>query len=467
LTATGAAGVWRVVHERNVARRGRTAAEELVQFMIGDLAAKLKSVGRLDLLENVGDRIDAYYDRVPDARDLDTAALARRGEARATIGDVRRARGQLDRAGLAYDENLRLARRLVAAAPQDGERQRTLFEALKRRGELYKDEGRFDEARAGYGEMLQLARTLAAASPRDDENAQAMIATALDHIGLVEIKRSHLDAALAAFSDGLAVCQHLAQLYPGKEERYVSTGFERVGVVKEAQGDVAGAIAAYRSEVAYVEPLARAAADDTQLQWNLTAGRNHLASALELQFKFSEARDLYQRGVPLLTRVLRGDPTNLVWQEALIQQLNVLGGADEEFDDLDGALAAYRRSLLAVVASDPDNAEWQAVLANDDLKLSQVLQRRGDRGAAMTAARAALGIAEREATRDASTPGPQILLADCALQLADLLRVSVAGRAEALVLAGRARASLAGFRGKLDHEHLAKLMTLERAHASR
>ena len=47
--------------ERGRALGERERAEDLLGFMLGDLRAQLAKVGRLDVLESVGDRAMAYF----------------------------------------------------------------------------------------------------------------------------------------------------------------------------------------------------------------------------------------------------------------------------------------------------------------------------------------------------------------------------------------------------------------------
>src|SRR5439155_11572570 len=49
------------IQSRDAARDQRRQAEGLVEFMVGDLRAKLEPIGRLDALDGVGSRVLGYY----------------------------------------------------------------------------------------------------------------------------------------------------------------------------------------------------------------------------------------------------------------------------------------------------------------------------------------------------------------------------------------------------------------------
>lgn len=79
-------------------RRGQ--AEKLIGFMLGDLRAKLEPMGKLDVLDAVGDEAMAYFstlgDRATDPERLSRAMALRQ------IGEVRRSQGLLDEASVAF-----------------------------------------------------------------------------------------------------------------------------------------------------------------------------------------------------------------------------------------------------------------------------------------------------------------------------------------------------------------------------
>ena len=91
--------------------RSRDRAEGLIGFMLGDFRAQLEPLGKLDLLENVGDKAMDYFSSL-DERDITDESLLRRAEALRQIGDVRLSLGEFTPALAAFQESLQLSRRL-------------------------------------------------------------------------------------------------------------------------------------------------------------------------------------------------------------------------------------------------------------------------------------------------------------------------------------------------------------------
>ncbi|MCB1056777.1 MAG: protein kinase, partial [Acidobacteria bacterium] len=106
-----------------VAAEGRAAlrqqqAEGLIGFMLGDLRSKLQGLGRLDVLDGVGEQAMSYFAAVP-AAELSEDELARRAQALNQIGAVRIDQGKLAEALAPFEESLALTRELSKRRPQD------------------------------------------------------------------------------------------------------------------------------------------------------------------------------------------------------------------------------------------------------------------------------------------------------------------------------------------------------------
>src|SRR5439155_20043361 len=96
-------------------RRGQ--AEDLINFMVGDLRAKLAPVGRLEILDDVGRKAIEYFQSIPREK-MSADELYRRSQAMSQIGEVRRAQGNQKAAMDAYRESVALAEDAVRQDPQ-------------------------------------------------------------------------------------------------------------------------------------------------------------------------------------------------------------------------------------------------------------------------------------------------------------------------------------------------------------
>lgn len=97
LAFSGVMGVtaFTAVEARNDAQGSRAQAEGLVEYMITDLKDKLEPVGRLDILDGVGDEVVNYYNN-QDISKVSDDSLARQAHARHIIGQVALDAGRMD-----------------------------------------------------------------------------------------------------------------------------------------------------------------------------------------------------------------------------------------------------------------------------------------------------------------------------------------------------------------------------------
>lgn len=109
------------VNGRQEAERQRAQADGLVEFMLTDLREKLEPVGRLEVLDSVGQRALAYY-AAQDIAALDPDELGRRARALHLVGEVRDLRGDSEGALKAFFEAERTTAEQLARAPDNPDR---------------------------------------------------------------------------------------------------------------------------------------------------------------------------------------------------------------------------------------------------------------------------------------------------------------------------------------------------------
>jgi len=197
--------------------------------MLGDLRERLAPVGQLEILDEVGAKVLAYFDSLPpDAQNDDE--LMRRARALSQIGEVRLAKGDADGAIVALSESLALASRgverqptrtdwlatlgathfwigyahwnrnaldtalkeftayrtiagrMVELEPARAEWQLELAQAESNLGSLHQVQGRFPEAERHFDAAVTIKRALAEAQP-DNPRWQRELASSLSWVG--------------------------------------------------------------------------------------------------------------------------------------------------------------------------------------------------------------------------------------------------------------------------------------------
>ncbi|HEY0818151.1 MAG TPA: toll/interleukin-1 receptor domain-containing protein, partial [Rhizobacter sp.] len=186
------------VQARNEAQYQRQQAEGLIEFMLGDLRKKLEPVGRLEVLDSVGEKALGYYGG-QDAGKLDATALGHRSRAMHLIGEIRDLRGQPIEAQKAFEQAAETTALLLAKAPDDPQRIFDHAQSVYWVG--YAAWKRADGAAAeqSFREYLRLAERLVVLDSANPD-WRAEVGFAHSNLGTVLLDMGRLGEAVAALT---------------------------------------------------------------------------------------------------------------------------------------------------------------------------------------------------------------------------------------------------------------------------
>jgi serine/threonine protein kinase/predicted negative regulator of RcsB-dependent stress response len=431
--------------ERRTAVKLRGDAEELLDFMLFDLRAKLEPLGKLELLRTVATKATDYYGRQPAS--VGVTEQDRRVVALRNLADIQFQQGDTTAALAALQFAQRIARELATAAPEDDAAQRSLMIGYGRLGEVQAVQGDLKAALTTYRSALAIAQSLAAKRARDSERdlsvayiqvgkvmrAQGDRAAAMEAFAAAHAIRQTLAAAgdpdarsdlamshrrigellaaggdttraLAAYRDALRITQLLVQHDPSNatwlDEHAGSQ--QRVGDMLVLQGDTIGGLAMYRDSIAIFEKLAASDPTNMQSQRNLHVLHESIGDLFSRNGDAKAAAAAYNAGLAIGEQLARTDPASTSWAHGLVYTHAKIGQSLYEQGDRSGALASYKRALIAVdeVADrEPDNTDVQRS-RSVVLRMTGELQRTlGDLEAAHEAYSGALAISHKLAQK--------------------------------------------------------------------
>lgn len=295
----------------------RAQAESLVGFMIGDLRKKLETVGRLEILDEVGARAIEYFAAVPESA-LTDDELARRSAALYQIGDVRIAQGRLAEARAPLGQSLTLAKELAVRHPRDGERLFQLAQSHFWVGFVEWRQRRLDEALGHFREYLRIAERLVDLDPtRKDWRLE--LSSANSNIGSVLEEQGHPDAALERFEACLAIETALLVEHPDDTtlRGAVAASHNAIGAVLRTLGQLDESLAHHRQELAFHEELVRREPGTVQWQQFLGVSHNRVAMLLEATGAPDQAAAHAARALAIAERLSAEDRSNLDWLREL------------------------------------------------------------------------------------------------------------------------------------------------------
>jgi len=334
-----AIAAWRARAEadlaRDDARRRQLQAEGVLEFMVGNFRGELKKLGRLSLVDGVGDKAMAYFASM-DPRDLSDTALLRHATALSQIGENRL------------------------------------------------DQARFAEAEAAFLAAHARCLTLTNRHPRNGEMLFARAQVEF-WLGVEHRKKGDLPGAnrwLTAYRDSAV---HLVALDPEKAEWQEELGYghHNLAVLDMDQGNYKTARASFRAEMEILSrtSAAKPGGGDATLRFNIANLHSWLGSAAEWSGDFAEARAGYEEQVRRIEALVAAEPGTARWQVRLAEALAFTSDLAAASGRRAEALVEIRRARSLIdplCAKDPANRAWQKLALVKRLREAELRYAEGD-----------------------------------------------------------------------------------------
>jgi eukaryotic-like serine/threonine-protein kinase len=364
-------------------------AENLIDFMLGDLHERLDTLGRLDLLDAVtGQALKVLAHSWPAG---DSDAVLREARALREIGEIRFTRADLESAQKAFDAADASLHTLLAKDPPLPAVFAELGKLAFWRGQIASSQGHPEQAHAAWRAYLAAAEQRATLEPLEPD-AWLELSYAYNCLGTFAMRTDRLDEAVARFHESITLKRrYLSERASDDKTRLeLADTMSWLASAEQQRGDLHQALESFNAERETV--LAIEMKGDRGTPSNLWLYRHalatlHVAKAeADLGLAIDAARD-YATATARFAQLVDAVPDNRNWQRDLayarVQQgWLALGMNDPEL--------AYRRLLegeigvQALLAINPKSADWHALLALDRSYLSTVLLRRGETAKAST-----------------------------------------------------------------------------------
>lgn len=363
--------------EAESARR-RAQAEDLINFMVGDLRTKLEPVGRLDILDDVGEKALQYLGRAK-PESLSVEELLAHSKALNQLGDVRVGQGNMKAAMPLFEQSL-------------------------------------DRAQIAYR--------------RDSKNDAAQFALGLSQFYLANSYRLQGDITKSSehAREYLRLTSDLAQRHPTNDPYQLEASYAHSlnGLLLEEKRDFEGAIAEYQKTLAIKNAYAARHENDDTAKEDVARTINKYGYAMLRSGALQRARDQFENEVTLREALVRRNPKQMRWKQDLAVAHSFL--ATTLFDFLGDTESALQHRLADVTlneelaALDPTNTKWQRNLASARVSYARLLAARGDRELAAQNLRAAEQSLRQLLATDSARPLWRTDLAQLKLERVRLLR---------------------------------------------
>ncbi|HEX9965379.1 MAG TPA: toll/interleukin-1 receptor domain-containing protein [Allosphingosinicella sp.] len=304
------------LNARAEAQRQRAEAEGLVEFMLTDLRSRLRSVGRIDIMEAVNERALRRYSAMERLGPLADEELVRRAGLLRAIGEDEILLGNMEKALAAARQAHRITAAQLERSPGDAKRQLEHARSeywVGRVSELQRD---WPAAQLHYTRYASAAESLHARDPRNYEYLEAASSAAIN-LGTVQLRgfkdyeqaqRSYEKAAalfgrLAALKpDDPTGLRNQANAYAWLADSYFDRKLWRQSLEKRLEQ--------YR----IVQRLARAYPNDVDVSYRLALAERGVGVSYLLVKDKENARAHLFPAYAAAVRLTDSDPRNAEWQ---------------------------------------------------------------------------------------------------------------------------------------------------------
>ncbi|WP_285163381.1 nSTAND1 domain-containing NTPase [Shewanella goraebulensis] len=315
LTITSIFASVRSFEAEQMALQKRQAAENLLGFMVGDFADKMRGIGRMDLLDGISNKALEYFSDASNPNDTSLSFESRfqHGQTLEAMGEVAYSRGkntEAKEALLVSRENLTA---LLIEQPEHFELLKTLGANAFWLGQLEYDQSDWQAAKAWFEQYLAYSQTMYDLLP-DDQEALMELSYAHNSLGSIAIQQQNFATAVINFEQSLTLKKLANEKEPNNMQLIADIADTRSWLAKAAlsQGDLNTAI--YLHEQLQQELLSQTDELTPYALDRLFSSYQNHSELLLFQNKKQKGFEITQLSLTAINKALVQDPKNKQWQ---------------------------------------------------------------------------------------------------------------------------------------------------------
>ncbi|RTL41594.1 MAG: serine/threonine protein kinase [Burkholderiales bacterium] len=321
LTAVSAIQARRASAAEQMAQARRQQAESLLSYLLGEMASQLRPVGRLSLLESIGQQALEVLGTAEPAAGASVDDLLKRVKALLMVAEVNLKK---ERFGTAADALAAAQRWLDEARRLQPDDEGVLRQGTQLAfwwGELAQWQGRPDETRRHWTAYRDIAQQWVRRQPTSDE-ALLELSSAQSNLGILALRALRLPEAASLFSVALDSSRQLYRRNPAAGDFEKKLNDDLIWAVEVAV--VAGRAndgLVLNDELALLQDKRLAARPgDLVPKVDRAIGLWWRAQALELLDRARDAAQARGQSLALLQEAAAGEPKNQRWRRYLLER---------------------------------------------------------------------------------------------------------------------------------------------------
>jgi tetratricopeptide (TPR) repeat protein len=304
---------------RSEADQRRQQAEDLLSFMVGDLRSNLTPIGRLDLLEDVGQQAMDYFAAV-DVSNLTDGELLRQSQVLTQLGEIRIEQLQYDEALASLNEAYERSAALQRNNPLDGE---TLFNRSQAEfwvGFVHWRSGSLSDARQWLAQYRDSALELFALDSSRDDWLQE-VAYGHHNLAVLDQDSGNLESAVDGFNREIEIWDAVLRRSGADPliQRERADAISYLGNVALMQGNMLIAQGHYEQSANAIRALVEANKDDTRLLDDLAFAVQRVGETSALTGDLDSALIHADEASGIFESLVSRDATNINWLKASVR----------------------------------------------------------------------------------------------------------------------------------------------------
>ncbi|MDO6770825.1 winged helix-turn-helix domain-containing protein [Shewanella sp. 1_MG-2023] len=329
LTITSILASIKSFEAEKMALQKRQAAENLLGFMVGDFADKMRGIGRMDLLDGINKKALEYYSEASTLKDTSLSFESRfqQGQTLEAMGEVAYSRGKITEAKealLAAKEKLSA---LLIEQPEHFELLKTLGANAFWLGQLDYDQSDWTASKVWFEQYLNYSKKMYDLAP---ENTEALmeLSYAYNSLGSISIKQQRFHEATNDFTESLKL-KGIALINDSANSQLIADIADTrswLATAAVSQGDINTGIKLHEQ---LQQDLVNSNINLSPYSLSRLFGSYHIHSnLLRYQRKYNKAFEVAMSGLNTIDKTLIQDPKNEQWQkdrfDALLRLLEVV-----------------------------------------------------------------------------------------------------------------------------------------------
>ncbi|MFS8372658.1 winged helix-turn-helix domain-containing protein [Xanthomonas campestris] len=353
---------WQARQAQQVAEQRRDEAQQLVGYMLGDLAEQLRTVGNLKLLDSVGTRALRYLEELPNAS-MQAGDLINHARALRTTGEVLMNQGKLDQAHAAFTRAAATAAQARTLAPDVLEAHAETGQAAYWLGAMAYRNKQFPLARRHWAQYLAASEWLVRAEP-DDPRWQLELSYALNNLAMLATTQGNAPTAIGFFARDIALKRVLVARTPDNASlRYeLIDSLSGLSLAQENQGLLAPAEQGYREQLAMLRVLVDKDPDAHAWRRRLAGSLIRTSNLALARGQLVQAQQDARESLRLLQPLAALQPDNVAWRRDLAHayaQAGWVAALDGHAGDAAQQLARAQQTMAELLQQAQPLPEWQ------------------------------------------------------------------------------------------------------------